>query len=196
MNPTSSCLMSTASGKEWLTKCTKVLPKEVPHLCKAVRKPARIGAGRARACGGGACGAGRAARGVRPALGHVVPSDPVRQHGRPFSGWDRSCGDRASLTSCAAPPRPSKIIWHILCTSVCPGSHVNHEAWRTGATPTERSDGRCYKRLAGFPPILQVPCTQLTLKCDAQCYVTHEIKYTNTTHARQTLRYASPYHAV
>ena len=63
--------MAVSLGKEWLAKCTKALLKEVPHLCKAVRKPTRLGAGRERACAGvrcGACGAGRgvprAARGI------------------------------------------------------------------------------------------------------------------------------------
>ena len=63
--------MAVSLGKEWLAKCTKALLKEVPHLCKAVRKPTRLGAERERACAGvrcGACGAGRgvprAARGI------------------------------------------------------------------------------------------------------------------------------------
>ena len=82
--------MAVSLGKEWLAKCTKALLKEVPHLCKAVRKPTRLGAGRERACAGvrcGACGAGH----MRPALGHVVPSDPVREHGTRRDGlWGNS----------------------------------------------------------------------------------------------------------
>jgi hypothetical protein len=49
MNCLSSIPMLAPSGKDSLAKCTNVLPKEVPHLCKR-RKPQR-GACRCRACG-------------------------------------------------------------------------------------------------------------------------------------------------
>ena len=83
MNCLSSIPMLAPSGKDSLAKCTNVLPKEVPHLCKR-RKPQR-GACRCRACGRTwARGAIRCGNGsCRWIVPMVVPFGAVSMDARP-----------------------------------------------------------------------------------------------------------------